>query len=321
MKNKFLIWTLKFLSAVISFLLIFFFAQPFFIPKYLEDSTTIVKGYSYLEKDSIDVLFLGSSQMFCTVDSGKLSDEYGISSYDFGASGQTMSITPYYFDEAIKTQSPKLIMVEVCQIFATNKQISKQTLSWNYNPTDISTEKFFSLDSILSGDKIEAFKYTYAPLLLYHDRWSTLGDKNSKSKNDIDFVIHPEKYINFSSRGFLARDNVEPHKIAFYENDLTEKEIPEESKNAISYIAEQCKKNGIRLVFFKAPVSDWTKGDCNSVKSYMTESGIEYIDLNESLEIVGIDGNTDFYNIGHLNTSGAEKTTDYLATILLDYLK
>ena len=52
----------------------------------------------------------------------------------------------------------------------------------------------------------------------------------------------------------------------------------------------------------------------------MDEYGLEYLELNEALEEIGIDPTTDFYNKNHLNTSGAGKTTDYLSEILKQYL-
>ena len=117
LKDYFVKYSLKIISAIVSFCLIICFIQPFFVPKYLSSSTTIVKGYSYLEENSLEVWFLGASQMFCSVDSGKLTNEHDIVSYDFGASAQFISMTPYYLREALKTQKPKLIMVEICRIF------------------------------------------------------------------------------------------------------------------------------------------------------------------------------------------------------------
>ena len=312
LSNKYVRWSLKILSAVISFLLIFLLIQPFFVPKYFDDSTT--KGYSYLDKNSIDVLFLGASQMFCAVDAGMLTDEYNISSYDYGASSQNMTVTEYYFNEALKTQSPKLIMLEVSKIFSSDNEVEDNALSWNFDPMPASTSKYATVRKV-SDDTIKTFKYSYAPLFLYHDRW------NAISSTDVFYVLNPKKYINLSSRGFVSRDHVEPHEIAFFNDEYDETDIPEESKTAILNILEDCKKKNIKLVLFKAPVSNWTKGDSLSVKSFSEENDLEFIDLNESIKEIGIDENADFYNDFHLNTNGAEKTTKYLAVLLQSYLE
>ncbi len=124
LKKKYIRGPLKVLSFAVCFAAIFLLLQPFFVPKFQRDSTSIVNGFYKLEEDSLDVLFLGASQMFCGVNAQKLTEEYGISSYDFGASAQSLNITDYYLREALKTQKPKLVMVEVCAAFYTGKVTS-----------------------------------------------------------------------------------------------------------------------------------------------------------------------------------------------------
>lgn len=321
LKNRFVKWSLKIVSALISFCLIFVAIQPFFVPKYLEESTVIVKGYSFLEKNSIDVLFLGASQTFYAVDAGRLTNEYNISSYDFAATSQPITITPYYLCEALKTQNPKLAMIEVCSIFYANQDFKQNTFSWNYSPTSPSLLKFQSVYNVLDGDLIKAFEYTYAPLLLYHDRWSSINDKRHGGEHDIDFVFHPEKYIDSSSRGFIAHDRIEKGDIAFEKSDSSIKNVPAENVEAIKMIKEICSKNNIKLVFFKVPASNWTLGESMSVKKFMNENELTFVDLNNSLNKIGINGETDFFDEKHLNNSGAEKTTDYLAKIIHQYIQ
>ena len=310
---------LKGISAIVSFFLIFYILQPFFVPKYIGESTTIVKGFSFLEEGSIEVLFLGSSQMFCTIDAGKLTDKYGISSYDFGASSQTLPMTKFYYYEALKTQHPKLIMLEVCQIFSENTKVEDNSLSWNYDPIQPSFQKFSSLIQLCNNDLEKSFIYSFTPLFLYHDRWSSIGSKKYDGQYDIDYVIKPEEYIEPSNRGFLARDNVEPQIIEFNKN-VSVRIIPQESKKAILDIVDDCRKQGIKLVLFKSPVASWTKGDSVSVKTFSDENQIPFLDLNERCKEIGINENLDFYNDAHLNVYGAEKTTDYIAKIINDYL-
>ena len=319
-KSRFLKWTLKIISALLSFSLIFFVLQVFLTPHYLKDATTIVKGFYFLEENSLDALFLGTSQMFCTVDAGKLTEEYGISSYDFGGSEQSMSMSSYYFDEAIKTQTPKLVAVEVNKIFNLNSEINDEQLSWNYSPTSVSVDKFQSLNKVLDGDTVLAFEHTFVPLLVYHSRWTSVNDKNFDGEHDIDYVFHPEKYINFPSRGFVAREHYRTFDLTYAESDTTLKSIPEENAEAILHIAEQCAKRNMILLFFKSPLTYWTRGDSLSVKQFMEEHHLDFVDLNDKLDEIGIDGQLDFNDKWHLCYSGAEKTTDYLSGIIKNYL-
>ncbi len=54
--------------------------------KFIGDSTTIVDGFYAEKKNDIDLVVIGSSNSFCTVDPLVLYEEYGIAAYDFGSS-------------------------------------------------------------------------------------------------------------------------------------------------------------------------------------------------------------------------------------------
>ena len=310
LKNIIIKRLLKTAIAIASFSVIFLTIQPFFIIQSDFAATTMIEGYSHLEKESLDVLFLGSSQMYFAVDAGKLTDEYGISSYDFGAGAQHLPTTLYYLDEALKTQTPKLVVLEVCGIFIKNSEVAESHLAWSYFPMPMSFKKFDSMYNSLNVGLIKSFEYSFVPLIRFHDKWK------DTHLNDIDFVLNTYKYTDLKARGHVAEDHVTKCTIEYYNGDETTKEIPEESKKAILDIAERCREKGIKLLLLKTPVSDWTKGDSISVEQFALENNLEFIDLNENINEIGIDGDTDFYNKGHLNSSGAEKTTDYIAEIL-----
>ena len=71
-------------------------AQNILKAKFINDSTTIVNGFYAEEKNDIDVLFLGSSNCFCTINPLVLYKEYGIAAYNFASSSQPMDISLHY---------------------------------------------------------------------------------------------------------------------------------------------------------------------------------------------------------------------------------
>ena len=317
-------YAIKFAAAIVSFALIFTLLQPFFVPKFIRldaETTVLVNGYQQLEQNSVDVLFLGSSQMFRSIDSVSLYKKYGISAYNYGASGQSLSITPYYFSEALKTQSPKLVMVEVGCIFFRNSELTSKEIAWNYAPTPLTKEKISSLEQTL-GSKPKAYEHAFLPLLVYHDRWRTLGESNEDvTSYDIDYVFHPGKYNGLYPRGFVGLDITNEQDFDYQNSDTALKDIPEESKNAIDRIAEECRERNIRLLFFKSPAPIWTRGESETVKQFMGERDFTFIDLNEYVGVISLDDDSDFSDETHLNTSGAEKVTDYLAQIIPSYME
>lgn len=92
------------IAAVVSFLvfigLVLGITGKIVRAKFIGDSTTIVDGFYAEKKNDIDVIVIGSSNSFCTVDPLVLYEEYGIASYDFGSSSQPMNISALYLKEA-----------------------------------------------------------------------------------------------------------------------------------------------------------------------------------------------------------------------------
>lgn len=297
------------------FAVIYYNLQLLLIPKSKFNSTAAVDGFYALEENTQDVIFLGSSQMFCTVDGRILKDEYGIESYDFGASSQQLGITYYYFQECLKTQSPKVVMVEMCKVFDKDKQFAEGAIAWNYAPVRLSYEQVESAVKLFDGDIEKAIDYCVFPLFTYHSRWESL------EKYDYEYMAMEDK--TYDTRGFLDRNTVSKVEIKYNAKDTRTYTIPEENVEAILNIKKLAEEENIRLVFFKAPVSNWTKTQGDTVKKFMEENGLEYIEMNDYLDELEIDPEKDFHNLSHLNTTGAGKATRFLGDYLitLDELK
>ena len=120
--------TLKAGSFLLSFIIIYELLQAIFILPFA--GSEIANDFFELEENSVDVLFLGASQMYCGINAQKLTDEYGILSYDFGGGGQSLMISYYYLQEALKHQKPHLVCVEVCKLF--DADITSLNMIQNY---------------------------------------------------------------------------------------------------------------------------------------------------------------------------------------------
>ncbi len=300
MKKRYLQLTGKIIAFILCFAIVFLFLNAVFSDLY----ATRARCFDRMEDNSIDAIFLGASQMFSGVNAQKITEEYGISSLDFGSDMQPMMTTCYYLQEALKRQKPKVVGVEVCEIF--NDSITVERLVYNYSAMPLTSEKYNSLQTVLDGDKLRAVKYC-VPLIANHSWWNQINP--IETLRDLFFYNSAE----CAERGFLYRYTVEPQEIEYLgEKDGNIREIPDHSKDAINYIADLCRQNDIKLVFFKLPVArDWTRNDSKTVKEYMSENGFTFFDMNDNFGEIGIDPETDFHNGSHLNTPGANKTTDY----------
>ena len=70
--------------------------------------------YLYVQpKNKIDVLFLGSSHVHCNVNTQLLWDEYGMAAYLMTGAEQPLWNSYYNLKEALKTQKPKLVVLDM----------------------------------------------------------------------------------------------------------------------------------------------------------------------------------------------------------------
>lgn len=302
---------LKAVAFLLSFSMLFIFFQEFLTPKYRDKSTISCEGFYQLPENSIDVLFLGSSQMFCTVMAQKLYEDYHINAYDFGAADQRILSTEYYFIEALKTQTPKIIMLEVCRIFMDCTDIGDTTLSWSYAPMKLSNEKVQSLYQITGGDCSKTF-CNAIPLFQYHSRW------NDIEADDFSYYFDDKEYY---LRGFSPRyGNYAKNYQYLLNDDGTIRKIPYENIEAISRIKQKCDERGIKLILFKTPAPDWSRNDSKIVKEFMNDNHLEYLEMNDYYEEIGLSV-SDYYDEDHLNVEGAKKTTSFLSHYLTTIAK
>ena len=235
------------------------------------DTTRKIQGFYAEEKNSLDFVFVGSSQMFTSVVPAVLWEEYGITSYDFGANEQPMYLSYYYIKEALKYQQPKAIVLEVsyCKgLDYTHEGVHHINLD-DLKMGPVKLEAIF--DIIPEGER---WPYIFE-LAKYHDTWPDLN------KDTFKYLVadkhNPYKGYTPSVEGF-ADGGVFNEEIG----KITERaELPEFSVNYMEKIIALCEEKGVDLVFLKTP-NDHIDNQpyYNAVADLAEEHEIEYLNLN-----------------------------------------
>ena len=239
------------------------------------DTTRKVEGFYAEEKDSLDFVFIGSSQMFTTVVPAVLWEEYGITSYDFGANEQPMYVSYYYIKEALKYQDPKAIVLEVSYC-NTPGYTHEGVLHINLDDLRMSPVKLEAIFDIIPEG--ERWPYIFE-LAKYHDTWTTL---NQDSLEYLTADKHnPYKGYTPSLDGF-ADGGVFNEEIA----EVTEKsELAELSVEYMEKIIALCKEEGVDLLFLKTPNDHiQNQPDYNAVADIAQAHGVPYLDLNREMK-------------------------------------
>lgn len=278
--------------------------------KYTDGIYQMKKFYEE-EKDSIDIVFLGSSHMFCNVSPSVLWKEYGIAGYDLCGSGQPIWNSYYYMKEALKTQKPSLFVLDCYMAVWLDKDYMEEgrIIQNNYGMN-------FSKDKI-NSIKASAPKETWTNYLLeyptYHRRYMDLTKQDFISYYDTDFAD-----INmWKGQGLLTDINSqEKPQIEITENVA---EISEKNETYLRKIIELSKEEKIPLVLIVVPyvVNMQDMERYNHVKEIADEYGIDFINFNYYYEDMRLDFSMDYRDRVHMNYMGSEKFTRYL----VDYLK
>ena len=284
---------------------------------YITDRVLLLKRYDGVKPmqsfyaqapGTVDVLLLGNSHMGVHVDTATLWQEYGISAFALWGGVQPMWNTYHFLVEALKTQTPRAVVLEIGGL----------CYDWEY--ADEATQLKNVAGMKLSRNKWEAVQAT-APqerrvslllgLPLYHQRYGEVTEE------DFDYFPWSEGLVNYKgSFALYGHGNFDLGDAAA----VTEvAEISEKSLDYFGRIVSLCREKEIPLILVKTPTVDLEKYQpiCKAVEQIAEREGLPFYNFNEMGEETGITGE-DFYFDTHLNLAGARKLSRCLAEILLE---
>ena len=271
----------------------------------LDVSGTNWKSYKNEPENSIQVMFVGSSAVFCNIAPAVVYETSGITSYLITGPEQTMPISYYYIREACQTQKPEAIFVELKGLFFP--QYGEHTIAnFAFMPTG-----WNKYDAIVHAARREDIPGLLFPVLDFHDRWNDL------TFNELHERFQPaEASVN---AGFMRRDDFEAQGeiTAFHPSG----DYIDECAAYLKKIGIYCNEQGIKLYLFFAPVintvDDETKRWVQSLVQEMNVTGYYDFSREDALLEIGLNKSRDWADNIHLSTHGAECFSEYLANLLV----
>lgn len=261
-----------------------------------------VETYEKLPKDSLDVLFVGSSNIMSAINPVQLWNETGIQSYNFCSRAQTFPFTYAYLYEALKSQTPNCIVIDAYSVISDksvyNLINSEVHLEMNLSSLKFSTVKYEIMKQNLPLQKQILIEL---PIIKNHSRY-----KNWFIKDDTDDIY----------MGYCFVEEATALATPTYSDKVAE--LQEVDKVYIDKIIQLCDSEGIELIIIKTPVviSEEQHQVINGLGMYIEEYGVQFYDCSEGKDINGFDFETDMMDGIHLNKNGAKKMTSYIARIL-----
>lgn len=240
------------------------------------------------EENTIDVLMIGDSVVYCGVIPMQIWKEHGITSYVCATSLQQLHYSKEFLLKAFKNQSPKVVILEATPLF----------------------------NNFMYKENTAKLVERALPIFRYHDRW-----KDFMEKGALDDTLQVSYTNRELYKGYYFSTGVEAADLTHYKEPTEEAAgVLEDCKRTLKEIAKFCEKKGAELVLLHIPNTQTWRPDChNAVAMLADELELKYIDLNYMPEEVPIDWSADTFDGGdHLNYFGAKKVTTFLGNYLTE---
>lgn len=310
------------------FVLMFLTVQEIMTPKwrfepapssnYGEGETDKYGHFYTLPDNTVDYLILGNSTAYRSINPTLIYAATGIAGYSLGGPSQRSDMSYYWLREALKTQSPSIVFLDVTSLtrsgHAPSADITKTIV-----PMKLSMNK---IEAILNcKTNSQTFAELMVPMIQFHSRWTSL------TKNDWTVGNTPDYFMNGGYVDFVVRLNTgKSERMSKYDTIKLENgeytvheasiEISQRHKYYFEQILKLCEENNIELIPIKAPTMGWSKEYSEVTRFLLNEYGLELLDLTDDT-LVQLRWDKDTGDVGnHVNYWGNSKTSDYLVGFL-----
>ena len=276
------------------------------------DGNQSMDGFYQLDRDSVDVVFYGSSHVYSGVNVAALWDDYGIAGYDMAGTMQTLWNSYYNMEETLKYQSPRLMVVDLYGIRIEEEYYGSTNVIKNVSSMRFSLNKIRNVWNSVPHEEFLSYLLSYP---LTHDSYKELGRGNfDEGVNNVG----GNWYKGYKPSYAVTRYDTLPQVSAG-----AEKRLPSwKNRKYLDNMVRLAGENQIQLAFIVVPYEGIDEEDqmlYQWAEEYAQENGILFLNGNTRLEEMEFDPSGDYAEASHLNHSGACKFTAYLGSWLTEH--
>ncbi|MDO4499727.1 MAG: hypothetical protein Q4B60_00465 [Erysipelotrichaceae bacterium] len=287
---------------------------------YLNDSFR-TKGVEYnesfhnLPENSMDIIVLGSSHAQYSYVPSFVYQNTGLYSYVLGSACQPLKVSYEMLKEALKTQSPELIILEVYT--ATPLKLWCMADScYVLAEYQMRGEEKQNVINMLPEEKAELYKNEF---LVNHNNWKDLNDFK-------EILNQPDREFIDPTFGFVCQDPPEYVDNWWYPNvfkETVDVELDEEDLTALNNIYNLCNENNIEILLYMMPMDGLDVENQSyryKVWQWAEERNIKYLDFVDLAE--KLDYKMRIHNDGaHSLINGSSYISDYLSEYVANEYK
>lgn len=292
---------------------------------YTEEDTRI-KFYYNEPENSLDVLMVGPSTFRCGFIPTLCYQQTGITAYNYTSNGSPILTMRYMIEEALKTQQPKVIVVEISSVTngADLTETRSQSFLNNINDSELKTRA----EKDLLSKKVR--QQLSVPFIKNHYNWTNIATRFMYEK-----AYQKHKDVQTYLKGYSNEEN----KLQVINKDKIIKTsettpLTTELITPLNTLLDFCKtQQNTKFLFVKMAKYSTTRTmesldrQINWAGNYIEENGFDFVDLSKFMfaddkienNPMQIDTNSDFANETHLNYFGAQKFTKFFGNYLMRF--
>lgn len=282
-----------------------------------------VKGYFAEQKDSLDVVFMGASEVYSDIAPGYAYSSGGVTSYLFATQANSILNYKAQLKNILHTQSPKLIVIELNGALYGEREkdeITKESNLRNYVD-----------NAPLDGVKLEwmaknaggSFAEYLFPLMKYHGTWSDVPGNMLYIQTIMQDRLRGYGYLKgILNETAVFKKTQQSYNAYLAESAQNKRPLLPESEEALRDLLQFCKDEKLtNVVFARFPHIVVSRTfdrfeRSNTAGDIVKEYGFEYLNFEQDFAKTGLNEDTDFYNLDHLNVYGQKKFTAYVMNTL-----
>ncbi len=269
------------------------------------------KEFYELEKNSVDVVFLGSSQVVMGISPVRMYEKYGIAAYGLGRGSAPIAANYYWLKECEKTQDISTVVIDVSMLY---EHTGQGLFRRSFDPMKLSRNKLEAVTEQYrthGGDSVLTYVF---PVMKYHNRWKEL--------TKTDFVYRKEDTLVYG--GYVMKSGIKPmsyEKVAIDNDELQDVKMVEPQLAYFERILSHCKEKGWNVLLIKTPKATWSLSKSKGAEALAEKHGLPYLDFNydKMLQEIKFDSSRDMRDSEHMNLRGAEKLSDYIGAYLKEH--
>ena len=298
----------KIVSVILFLALLFFLMGRLY--KIVSWKDTTGEYYSSIEQlkntgdNLIDVVFVGTSHVYCGIYPSVMWEEHGISAFNMSVSGQDRYSAYHDMQELVKTQSPKAVFVDL--YFLSFTEGIEGNVHRNMLCLPTSTNSYGLLKDYFGTEDEESRKKVKDYVL----RWPVVHTRHRE--------LGKYDYLHFEENDYFRGEKIfyETSPVSLDEIRMgsdTVGELTDDEIELLDKFVKMSEDNGFTLYFTMLPccVDESAQQKINAAEVYAREKGIEFLDFRRG-GLLELDPNTDFIDNAHLNAKGAVKLSSYL---------